>query len=179
MKKLFFILIYLPVIAYSQDTNPLDSLNFEKARYYFLKREYSDALPLFLKVDSISKKNNLKNETLVLSILDRAEISRVTFTHKGVEQAGKLMYEALELAKDIESDELIYLVYKYLADLESLKGDFDSSKKYLDLAFAYYRPKDDVIRIGQLYALYINLYNSTDQLDKSEQANKDRIAYLK
>ncbi|MEZ4780153.1 MAG: response regulator [Flavobacteriaceae bacterium] len=198
MKQLVFILLCIPVLVFSQNSKALDSLDaviktaensknwqlladtyFAKGRTYFFEREHASALPYFLKVDSISKKYHLKNETLVLSILDRAEISRVAFTHDGIENAGELMYEALDLAKEIGSEELVHLTYKYLADLEGLKGNMTEAKKYLDLAFDYYLKKDDVIKVGQLYAVYIVYYNATDQLDKSEQANKNRIAYLR
>lgn len=152
---------------------------YTKGRTYFVDKESAMALPYYLKVDSISQRHNLKNETLVLSILDRADISRITFTHDGIEKAGSLMYKALELAKEIKSEELMFLSYYYLADLEGLKGNLDDAKRYLDLSFDYYLKKDDTKKVGQIYGTYVNYYNATDQLDKSEQANKDRIAYLR
>ncbi|MCB0470212.1 MAG: HAMP domain-containing histidine kinase, partial [Flavobacteriaceae bacterium] len=53
------------------------------------------------------------------------------------------------------------------------------SKQFLDLAFDYYKKHDDATKISQLYAIYINYYNTINQLDLSEKANQDRIDYLK
>ena len=197
-KHLILGFIFITISVYPQQIKNLDSLDAviakftrtndwksliesysAKGDYYFLDKDYAESLPFFLKVDSISKAHNNINKTSIYVLLNRAEISRVTFTHEGVDEAGRLMYEALEHAKKIHSEEMEYLCYKYLADLEGLRDNLDISKQFLDLAFDYYKKHDDATKISQLYAIYINYYNTINQLDLSEKANQDRIDYLK
>jgi hypothetical protein len=52
------------------------------------------AIPFFLKVDSLSKSFNIKNNTTINAIINRAEISKLSFTRETTNMAHSLLYEA-------------------------------------------------------------------------------------
>ena len=109
-KHLILGFIFITISVYPQQIKNLDSLDAviakftrtndwksliesysAKGDYYFLDKDYAESLPFFLKVDSISKAHNNINKTSIYVLLNRAEISRVTFTHEGVDEDGRLM----------------------------------------------------------------------------------------
>ena len=136
------------------------------------------ALPYFLQIDSLSQKHNLINETTIRAILDRSEISRITFTHAGVELAKDLKLEALAMAERIQSAEMINTAYVHLADIFGMVDDLPKAKYYTDKAFEYYSIIEDVEKITRLYLIYMNYYYAVDDLDSAEIKLKEGIIYL-
>lgn len=156
----------------------LAKTHYTLARIYYNQRNYEDAQPLFLKVDSIAAKYGFMDEVVIKSILDRAEISRITFTYEGVEKASDLQDEALVLAKQINSEELIHDIYLRLADMHGLKGNYPESKKYIELAYNYYIKQDNVERMAWTYLNYMNYYYAVNENDKAGEKLEEGIAYL-
>ena len=152
---------------------------YTKGRSLYLDREYGDALPYYLALDSIAKRHRVKNEIVVRSIIDRGEISRMSFTHEGVNTAHEIFLEALALAEEIESQEEIHHSYMRLADITEMRDLFDECKRYTDLAFAYYTQVDNVAYVSRIYRIYANYYSAIGELDNAEKAKIDGIQYLR
>jgi signal transduction histidine kinase/DNA-binding response OmpR family regulator len=140
---------------------------------------YSDALPRFLRLDSIAKVNNITNETVIRALIKRSEISRMAFVRESVSLAHDIMLEALEKAKAINHAALEHEIYMYLSDLSGLRNELDQAKKYADLSMSYFKQKNDVLKVDRIYHIYSIYYNATDQYDRSEASIKERITYLK
>ncbi len=157
----------------------LAEIDYANGRYYFNEREYATALPFFLRVDSISKKFNLVNETTIRSVLDRSEISRRTFTSSGIEAAHDLQNEALALAERIKSEKLINAIYLRLADMSGLIGNYGKAKYYLDLVYPYYKKSDDTENLTKVYMDYMNYYYSIHNFDKAGEKLEEGITYLR
>jgi signal transduction histidine kinase len=155
----------------------LDSL-YLQAKGYYEAGNYTLALPIYLKIDSIAQEKNILNDIVIKSILDRSEISRTTFTYEGVEMAKDLQMEALKKAEIINSDELVNNVYLRLADMYGLIDQPDSVKVYLDKAFKYYKQQDNVLKLNRAYLVYMSYYYSIDQLDSAGLFLKEGISYL-
>ena len=151
---------------------------YEKGKERFENRDNVTALPYFLQIDSLSKKYNLENATTVKAILDRSEISRVTFTHAGVELAKDLKLEALAMAERIQSEEMINAAYVHLADIYGMVDNLPKAKYYTDKAFEYYINTGDVEKITRLYLINMNYYFAIEALDSVEIKLKEGINYL-
>ncbi len=154
-------------------------LYYAKAHLLYSKDEYAEALPLFLKIDSVSKNNSIKNKTVIHAIIRRSEIFRLKFTQETTEIAEKLLLEALQMAKDLKDEEMIHYIYTYLADVSGLNGKNEDFKYYNDLAFDYYQKKDDVRNLSQVYLLNTGYYLSIDDLENAKKTQVDRINYLR
>ena len=154
-------------------------LYYTKGNMHYFKDEHADALPLYLKIDSISKANAIYNSTVINAIIKRSEISRQKFTKENSENAEKLLLEALRLAQDIKSEDMVNYIYTYLADVSGLNGRDDDAKRYIDMAFDYYIKKDDVRNLSQLYLLKTAYYLGIDDLKNAIQAQSDRLNYLR
>lgn len=129
-------------IAKKNESKLLDlELYYAKAHLLYVQDEYAEALPLFLHIDSIAKVNNIKNKTVINAIIRRSEISRLKFTRETSKYAEELLLEALQMAKDIKSEEMVNYTYTYLADVSGLNGKDDEFKRYNDLAFEYYKKR--------------------------------------
>jgi signal transduction histidine kinase len=144
-----------------------------------LKSLYGDALPYFLKVDSLARHHNFKNTTTVEAIIHRSEISRLTFTSQAVNTAYDLMLEALEMAQEIQADYLEHVIYLQLSDLNGLRENYEEAKRYADVAFEYFMKIDDVRKVSRIYWIYASYYQVTDQIGKCEDSHKERIDYLR
>jgi len=151
---------------------------YVKGKERFENRDNATALPYFLQIDSLSKKYNLENATTVKAILDRSEISRVTFTHAGVELAKDLKLEALAMAERIQSEEMINAAYVHLADIYGMVDNLPKAKYYTDKAFEYYINTGDVEKITRLYLINMNYYFAIEALDSVEIKLKEGINYL-
>jgi signal transduction histidine kinase/DNA-binding response OmpR family regulator len=152
---------------------------YKKGKESFENGDNVTALPYFLQIDSLSQKHNLINETTVRAILDRSEISRVTFTHAGVELAKDLKLEALAMAERIQSDEMINTAYVHLADIFGMVDDLPKSKYYTDKAFEYFINTEEIEEITQLYLIYMNYYFAIEDLDSAEIKLIEGINYIK
>lgn len=160
------------------DSVILDSL-YTQGRAHFDNSNFSLALPYYLKVDSLARKHNVINPTSINAILDRSEISRVTFTYEGVEMAHDLQLEALHLSQQIENAELIHNIYVRLADMHGLKGNNDSMRYYLDPAFSYYKIEDNIKLLSRIYLIYMTHYYATGKLDSAGINLAEGLAYLR
>jgi len=152
---------------------------YAKGQVLYLNNNWADAFPQFLKVDSISKKQGIKNNTVIEAIIKRSEIIRQKFTKETTDEAEKLLLEALKIAKEIKSQEMIHLIYTYLADTSELKEKHDESKKYIDLAYQYYLKKDDIRNLSQVYLLYTSYYIGIDDIENANNSQIKRIKYLR
>lgn len=167
------------IAEHSNDKSLLIETTYSKGQVLYLNNEWALAFPEFLKVDSLSKSHSIKNKTTVYAIIQRSEIIRQKFSEETTQQAGKLLHEALKMAKEIRSPEMIHLIYTYLADISELNEKHDESKKYIDLAYNYYLKKDDIRNLSQVYLLYTSYYIGIDQIDKANQEQIKRINYLR
>ncbi len=152
---------------------------YSKGQVYYLNNEWAIAFPEFLKVDSISKKYSIKNKTTIYAIIQRSEIIRQKFAKETTAEAGKLLSEALKIAKEIKSEEMIHLIYTYLADISGLEDKYEESKKYIDLAYIYYIKKDDIRNLSQVYLLYTSYYIGINQIENANKEQIKRINYLR
>lgn len=182
-KKLFlcFLLLY-PFIGSSQVDEKVDTLIsnlYSKASEQFKNNQNALAVPYYLEIDSIAQKHNILNEHVVKAVSDRSEISRLTFTHDGVENAKTLQLEALQMAKKLGSKEVLGLVFLRLSDLYMMVGEPDSSKTYTDKAFTYFQKTDNPVKLARTYLLYMNYYLDAEQYDSVEAKLKEGITYLK
>lgn len=156
----------------------LSEIYYTKGLTHFENREMGLAEPYFLKVDSLATRHNLLNEITVKAIVSRSEISRITFTPKGVEQAHELQLLALDKAKKIHSELLINDLYLRLADMNGLIGNYPKAKHFADLAFAYYKKQDDTDRMAKGYLIYMNYYYALNDYNSAGKMLEEGIAYL-
>ena len=156
----------------------IDAYYYE-ANSYFFKDDLVKALPLFLKIDSISNDENIKNKTSIEAILKRGEISRIKFTKETTLAAEKLYLEALKVAKEIKSEEMINYIYTYLADVSGLNGNDSQSKEYIDLAFNYFKKNNDIRNLSQVYLLYTVYFLGIDDLQNAKKYQVERLNYLR
>lgn len=163
----------------SNDKSLLIETTYSKGQILYLNNEWALAFPEFLKVDSLSKAYSIKNKTTVYAIIQRSEIIRQKFSKETTQQAGELLHEALKMAKEIRSPEMIHLIYTYMADISGLNEKHDESKKYIDLAYEYYLKKDDIRNLSQVYLLYTSYYIGLDQIDNANHEQIKRINYLR
>ncbi len=174
----YFQLAKEKAISFNNKTHLLD-LYFTKGNNYYRSGVYSLALPYFLKVDSISKTNSIKNHTVVRSILKRAGISKLAFTYESSEIAYSLGKEALAEAEKINSDESMNLAYVVLADFCQLIGKHEEAKLYIDKGLKYYLNKDGYEgKVSRLYLLESANYLDQDSIKKGEQSRYKAILYL-
>ncbi|TVZ52179.1 response regulator [Dokdonia sp. Hel_I_53] len=160
------------------DTPLLIQTYYIKGQTLYNSNRYGDSQSYFLKVDSLAKKHNLLNETVVRAILARSEISRTTFTHEGVNKASELQEEALLLAKQLNNDGLKYDIYVRLADMNGLKGNMAEVKKYLDLTFPYYKSKNNIKLLHRLYFTEVSYFYELNELEKAEESIINSINYF-
>lgn len=165
-------------IAHQNKSWQIEAL-YAKGQVLYLNNNWAEAFPEFLKVDALSKKHNIKNNTSIEALIKRSEIIRQKFTKETTEEAEKLLLEALKTAKEIKSEEMIHLIYTYLADTSELKEKHDESKKYIDLAYQYYLKKDDIRNLSQVYLLYTSYYIGIEDIKNANLAQIKRINYLK
>lgn len=163
----------------SKNPQWLAETDFARGKELFLKSLYGDALPYFLKVDSLARHHNFKNETTVDAIIHRSEISRMAFTNQAVNAAYDLMLEALEMAQEIQADYLEHVIYIQLSDLNGLRENYEEAKRYAHIAFGYFKKIDDVRKVSRIYWIYASFYQVTDQIGKCEETHRERIDYLR
>lgn len=152
---------------------------YAQGQVLYLNNEWALAFPEFLKVAGLSAKYQIKNKTTVYAIIQRSEIIRQKFTPATTLEAEKLLHEALKMAREIKSDEMVNLVYTYLADTSELQEKHDESKRYIDLAYAYYLKKDDIRNLSQIYLLYTSYYIGTGDIENANKQQVKRINYLR
>lgn len=163
----------------NKDWDLVTKVFYTKGKAYYNDRNFSEAIPYYLKVDSLTQYYALKNVFVVRSLMDRSEISRLNFTEQTAEDAEKLINEALVLAKEIVSDELINDIYLRLADLNGFKGALDETKRYLDLAYLYYTKVDHPDRANWMYMTYANYYYELKDYDNAEKKITEGISYMR
>lgn len=162
----------------SDNMEKLIEINYIRGNNHYEKKNFVYAIPYFLKVDSLSKNLDIKNPTTIKAILNRAEISKLSFTRETTIMAQGLLDEALEDANVIGSIESINLVYIQLADIHQLIGDFPNAIKFIELAFNYYSKQENVKRVSRLYLIKTAYYLGVDSINMANQTHLDRIAYL-
>ncbi len=198
MKNLLYLLLLTPLLVFTQSGHQIDSINTvlitaqksnnweqlmaayqAKGKLYYSDEDHVNALPEFLKVDSISKRHQFINENTIMAIVYRARISKNTYTRDGTETANNLLEEALLKAKTFNRDKYINKIYLDFADVKGLRGEYAEAKKYTDLAFIYYKQKNNLPNISWLYRVYINYYYAVDSLEKAKQVHLKRINFFK
>ncbi|MDC7999663.1 response regulator [Aequorivita todarodis] len=162
----------------AQNPKLLAEVYYMKGRTLYENKEMGQAQPYFFKVDSLANKHGFLNETIVKALMARSEISRITFTHEGVEQGHDLQMQALELAKKLNSEELINDLYLRLADMNGLIENYPKAKEYADLAFNYYKKEDNVERMARVYLVYMNYYYAVDDYTSAGKKLEEGIEYL-
>ncbi|MGY6742056.1 MAG: response regulator [Cecembia sp.] len=164
----------------TQKKNPkwIAEVEYAKGKLLYIKAWYSDALPYFLRVDSIGKHHSFKNITTVEAIIHRSEISRMAFTNQAVNAAYSLMLEALAMAKEINEEYLEHVIYMQLSDLNGLRENYQEAKSYADIAFDYFIKINDVRKVSRIYWIYASYYNVMDDLENCEKTHKERLDYL-
>ena len=163
----------------SKDWDLLMDVYYTMGRNFYDNRAMGNALPYFLKVDSIAEVQIIKSELVIKALLARSEISRTTFTKESVDIAHKMQLEALTLAEEIENTEMIYDIYVRLADMEGLKGNYSETKRYLDLSLVYYLKANNATKVARIYLTYANYYYAVNDYPKAGEKLKEGIAYLK
>ncbi|MGC1205020.1 MAG: tetratricopeptide repeat protein [Flavobacteriaceae bacterium] len=162
----------------NSDWKSLIEIYFTQGNYLYNQSDYTNSLPVFLKIDSIAKANNYDNFTTIKSLIKRAEISRLTFTNDSTNLAYKIAQEALSRAKKINSQEGIHYTYVHLADLAQLRNDFGEAKKYIDLALAYYLKVEDEKWVSRMYLINSAYYLGVDNIEKADESRYKAIQYL-
>lgn len=152
---------------------------YAQGQVLYLNNEWALAFPAFLEVARLSKKYNIKNKTTVYAIIQRSEIIRQKFTEATTLEAEQLLHEALQMAREINSPEMANLIYTYLADTSELQEKHAESKRYIDLAYAYYLKKDDIRNLSQIYLLYTSYYIGMDDIPNANKMQLKRIEYLR
>lgn len=152
--------------------------DFARGKELFLKSFYGDALPYFLRVDSLANLHNFKNTTTVDAIIHRSEISRMAFTNQAVNAAYDLMLEALDMAKEIDAEYQVHLIYIHLSDLNGLRQNYQEAKRYADIAFGYFTKIDDVRKVSRIYWIYASYYQVINDLENCEKSHRERLSYL-
>ena len=184
MKCLILLLLVLfHACSYGQDiqsmeTNRLIRHYFDQGENHFENQDFIKAIPFFLKIDSISINVGIKNSITIAAMLRRAEISKLSFTYETTNMAHSLLYEALEMAKEINDVESEHLTYIQLADINQMIREFNDAKKYIDLALPYFEKRDNVERVSRLLLTKSSYYLGVDSLNRAEQTHLDRIKYL-
>lgn len=167
------------IVDKSKNKTLLIETLYSKGQVSYLNNDWADAFPEFLKVDSISKKYNVKNKTTVYAIIQHSEIIRQKFSKETTLEAEKLLLEALKMAKEIKSEEMINLIYTYLADVSELQEKHQESKEYIDKAYNYYSRIDDIRNMSQIYLLYTSYYIGIDDIQNANKEQIKRISYLR
>ena len=152
---------------------------FAKGDTFYNNQNFVNAIPYFLKIDSLSKNFNIRNANTIEAILRRAEILKLSFTYETTNMAHDLLYVALAEAKEINAVESEHLAYIQLADINQMIGEFEEAKKYIDLALPYFKKQDNIRRLSRLLLIKTAYYNGVDSLNKSEDTFLENIAYLK
>ncbi len=168
------------ISAENKDKNLLKRLYFAKANNYFATKNFDLAVAYYLKVDSLSKRQNKLDEIDVKSIYKRARISKSTFTHDGVELAHDLSLEALKKAQEILNEPLIYRIKLLLSEILFLKDQPDEALKVLKECENYFRKANDynlMSRVFLLKALYFK--NEVKDYKKTDSVFKSSIDYYK
>ncbi|TFG74724.1 MAG: tetratricopeptide repeat protein [Flavobacteriales bacterium] len=145
---------------------------------FYDKQNFVNAIPYYLKVDSLSKSTGIKNSVTIGAMLNRAEISKLSFTRETTNMAHSLLYEALGLAKQIKAVESEHLAYIQLSDINQMIRDFPEAKKYIDLALPYFEMRDNEKRVSRLNLIKAAYYVGVDSLDKAEQTHLNNMSYL-
>jgi len=197
--RILTLFLLLSFIFYGQDQKKLDSLNqlvqqskidenwnalseiyYSRAKSFYETEDYALALPLLLKIDSLSTTFGIKNSTSVLSILKRAEISKLTFTKESSQVSYSLGKQALKQAEEINSQEIIHSIYVKLADYCQLTKRYDEAKLYVDKGLKYYIDKNngDEDKISRLYLIESAYYLDQNNLEKGEESRYKAVLYL-
>jgi len=183
-KSIFIVFLILPVFIFGQnkeqDIIELMEGYVKKADSLYKTQDYGLALPIYLQVDSISKEKKIINHMSISSTLSRAEISKSTFTKESSQMAYRLGKEALEDAKEINSEESINLCYVKLADYAQLTRRIDESKQYVDAGLKYYITLNNghEEKISRLYLMESACYNAKGEIDKCAESRLKAIQYL-
>lgn len=151
---------------------------FTRGRIFYREKDFGQAQSYFVKVDSIATLKGILNTTIIRAVLARSEISRTTFTYDGVELASDLQEKALELAKQLKNEPLTYDIYMRLADMNGLKGNLPEVRKYLDLAFPYFKATNNHIKMNRLYFTETSYYYDLNDLINAEKTIQESIDYF-
>ncbi len=173
----YFDLAEKQALAQNRPSKLID-LYFTKGETLYEKQDFAPALPYFLKIDSLSKTLGIKNPTTIDAILRRAEISKLSFTRETTNMAHALLFEALEMAKEIKEVESEHLTYIQLSDINQMIGNFPEAKKYIDLALPYFEKHDNEKRVSRLNLIKAAYFLGVDSLEMAEQTHLDNMAYL-
>lgn len=141
--------------------------------------KFSEALPLFLKIDSVSKTYGIKNLNTVMAQIRRAEITKLAFTKESSDMAYHMSHKALEDAREIESLEGIHTAHIQLADLSQLTDRFEESKRHIDKALRYYLERDNQRYVSRLYLVEAAYYDGLGNLNEAKSSHLKRLQYIK
>lgn len=166
----------------NEQTFESDLINgfFKEGDSLFKSEDFGLALPLFLKIDSISKATNFKNQTTINATLLRAQISKLTFTKESSEIAYLLGKEALNSASEIKDTLSVNLCYVTLSDFCQLTRRFEEAKIYIDKGLEYFTKFNDGYegKVSRLYLMESAYYFGKNELEKAEKSRYNAIRYL-
>ena len=151
---------------------------FAKGEVFYNNQNFVNAIPYFLKIDSISKNFNIKSPRTIEAMLRRAEISKLSFTYETTNMAHSLLYEALAIAKEINAVESEHLTYVQLADINQMIREFDDAKKYIDLAIPYFKKQGNYVKLVRTLLMKTGYYKGVDSLNRAEETHIEMISYL-
>lgn len=187
-------LTFFPLFILGQDQQELLADEFDEVEHtiiqyskeadsLFNKQYLSLALPIYLRIDSLSKQNNFENLETIKAILRRAEISKTTFTKESSEIAYELGIEALERAMKTNLTEGVHCSYVKLADYCQLTKRYDDAKEYVDKALQYYLQKKTINSeeegwISRLYLIESAYYLEQDSAVKGKQSRYKAVSFL-
>ncbi len=177
------LLVLLHACFYGQDNQSIETTRLVQAYFnqgdgHYEKQDFIQAIPYFLKIDSISKNFGVKNSITIAAMLRRAEISKLSFTYETTNMAHNLLYEALEMAKEINDIESEHLTYIQLADINQMIREFDDAKRYIDLALPYFKKQGNNIKLVRTLLMKSAYYLGVDSLNRAEETHLEMISYL-
>ncbi len=151
--------IYERKFLKNKDNPSLQELYFTIGRNYFTKNLHDLALKYYLKVDSLEKNARLFNAVYVQSLLDRASISKQTFTPDGVDTALSIAQDAEKKAAKLGDSSLIAKTSLALAELYLMTNKTEKGLEHLKKAEKFFSQSTEYYpEISFVYLIYMNYF---------------------
>ncbi len=152
---------------------------YKKAHKYFKENDFTNALKYYLKIDSLSAKQHIINETTVHALRDRASIMKLYYTDDAMDQALTLAKEALQQAKKTGNKSLIADVKLLLSEILFYVDQPEKALKYLKEIEEFFKKNKDPVKMARVYLLNMSYYKSgRNDLVKTDSVLRAGIVYL-